>query len=222
MPCWANTTQSYLRFCPILRTDASSSNGLQNAQGLTDGTCFSVAFAEIEGTAGRPMSDRHVAGLTRCHRHREANEFGLHRIEARRFNIEGEPAGCARLGDPPFEVGEIGHGFVSAALDFAACGLAGDRDLSAWRPGAGGHWPAGELAAFVRNRLGGAALARGRRALRRRRGGRTEALGNALGQRCEFHFPQESQASAGRRHRGPQAARARPRAATSSFSFTRS
>ena len=39
MPCWARTLRSYLMFCPILRTEGSSSSGFSSASASAIGTC---------------------------------------------------------------------------------------------------------------------------------------------------------------------------------------
>ena len=50
-------------------------------------------------------------------RQREADDFRLHDIERRRFGVEGDDAGFARIGDPLVEGSNIANGHVFRMID---------------------------------------------------------------------------------------------------------
>ena len=63
------------------------------------------------------MAERGVAGLVRRDREREADEFGLQRIERRRLGVEGDKPDLVGAGDPGAELVEAPHRPVGRAVD---------------------------------------------------------------------------------------------------------
>src|SRR5580658_7209667 len=64
------------------------------------------------------MRQRHVAGLVRREREREAAEIRLHRIERTGLGINGDKTLIARALDPGFEPRQVANSFVLAAIEF--------------------------------------------------------------------------------------------------------
>ena len=136
MPCRRQHEAVVLEVLPDLEDRGVLEQRLQQRPAPPPtGTCSRLAVAEVEAAGGGAMAERHVAGLARRHRHREADELGLHGIEAGGLGVEGEAAGRARLGDPGFELRQLGDGLVLRAVDLApwrhcgasataACGVA--------------------------------------------------------------------------------------------------
>ena len=62
-----------------------------------------LPVAEIELDAALGVAERHVAGLARRRREREADEVGAHGIEPGRLGVEGDAAGGICVGDPRLE-----------------------------------------------------------------------------------------------------------------------
>ena len=68
--------------------------------------------------AALPVRQRHVAGLVRSERQREAAQRRLHRIEARGLGVNGDETLVAGALDPGFEPVEAAHRFVFGAVEF--------------------------------------------------------------------------------------------------------
>ena len=68
--------------------------------------------------AALAVRQRHVAGLVRRQRQREAAQRRLHRIEARGLGVDGDKTLVAGALDPGFEPVEAAHGFVFGAVEF--------------------------------------------------------------------------------------------------------
>ena len=116
MPRGAKICQSNLRFCADLEDAGSSSSGLSARERLALGI-WSGASLAAEQIALSPrrlaVAERHVAGLARRDREREAAQLGLHRIERRRLGVDRDHAGLARARDPGVEPVERAHGLVA-------------------------------------------------------------------------------------------------------------
>ena len=93
MPRRANTCQSNLMFWPILSTPGSSSSGFSSAIASASRDLAGQQAAAVEEVGlARRVADRDVAGLARRDGERDADEFGLHRIERGRLGVEGDDA----------------------------------------------------------------------------------------------------------------------------------
>ena len=71
------------------------------------GTCCRSPSPKSKPPVADAMPERHVAGPAGRDRQREADELGLHRVEAGRLGVEGETAGGASLRDPRFELRQL-------------------------------------------------------------------------------------------------------------------
>ena len=135
MPCCAQHQAVVLEVLPDLEDGRVFQQRLEHRQRLADRHLLEVALAEVEAAAADAMPERHVAGPARRHGHREADELGLHRIEAGRLRVEGEAAGGAGLGDPGLQLRQLRHRLVLRAVDL--CALAALRQAgrppAAWR-----------------------------------------------------------------------------------------
>ena len=138
-------------------------------------------------------AERDVAGAVRLKGERHAAKARGHGVEVRRLGVEGDEALLRRGGDPVFE-----------RLQVRDLGIAGvvERDGSQpiLHPAQLRRRPGSERG-FLRMRLAtGRRWLRGIRARRRFAGRRrldAEGLRNPLGQRVEFHRPQERQSTCG-------------------------
>src|SRR4029077_10343150 len=70
--------------------------------------------------AALTVRQRHIAGLVRRQRQREAAQGGLHRIETVGLGVDGDGAEIAGARDPGFEPVEAAHGLVFSAVEFLA------------------------------------------------------------------------------------------------------
>src|SRR5207245_1518826 len=89
---------------------------LHQLQRLPERDLLQVAVAEIEAAAGA-VPERHVAGSAGCGGEREADELGLHGVEARRLDVEGETAGGTGLGEPRLEPRQLGYRLILGPID---------------------------------------------------------------------------------------------------------
>ena len=178
MPCWREHVQSYLRFCPILRIEGSSSSGFSSASASRSGTCVQHRRRRSRSCRSRrAMAERHVAGLARRDRQREADELGLHRVERsssrcrrRRGRRRERPRSRPRGASAVVTVSYLERS--NGAL--AACGGMHRRGACGVRPRRRGPAPAPAAAARLRALRGTVAPTDGldRRPAARRRGPR--------------------------------------------------
>ena len=101
-----STTQSNLMLWPILRTAGSSSSGFMPRDRVAGGELARQRPAAEQILVARPVRERHVAGLARRQRQREADELGSVGVERVGFRVEGDEPGLARAGDPGVELVE--------------------------------------------------------------------------------------------------------------------
>jgi len=78
-----------------------------------------AAFAAV---AAVTMRKRHVAGLVRRHREREAAQLRLHRIETVSLDIERDNTDIARAVDESAQGFKCAHGLVFGAVKFLFMG----------------------------------------------------------------------------------------------------
>ncbi len=116
MPWRFSTTQSNLMSWPTLRTERSSSTGLSRAI-----TSPAGELARREPAAEKivlaAVPDRHVAGLARRERERQADELGPVRVERIGLGVEGEDAGFARPGEDGVELLDRGDATIRLGVE---------------------------------------------------------------------------------------------------------
>ena len=120
--------------------------------------------------AALPVRQRHVAGLVRSQRQREAAQRRLHRIEAGGLGVDGNKTLVAGALDPGLEPVEAAYRFIFGAVEFLAMrgieprgskrlrrqlAVRGARSPS---PACGGGWGGGRLARSSRRAPSGRAL----------------------------------------------------------------
>ena len=71
-----------------------------------------VVPVQLLGRARVAMRDRNVRRCTLFHRQRDADEFGLHIVQTRRFRIQGHDLGRLDPCEPGFQRVVTQHGFV--------------------------------------------------------------------------------------------------------------
>ena len=156
MPRTAKICSSNFRFCPILRTPRSSSSGLSAASASR---FRRSGRARARRRTGRrrcrrlAMRERHVAGLVRRDRERDAAQRRLHRVVADRLDVDRDDAGVVGARDPGFEPVDArarsrsarGRSWrrapLRAARPRAAAASTGDRRLGARRDAASAVMP---------------------------------------------------------------------------------
>ena len=147
MPCARSTTQSYLMFCPILSTLASSSSGLSAASACSDRQLRDVAARRKSRPPPAPMAERNVAGLgpapAPARRRRSSACIGSRLVG---LGVEGDAALSARPGDPVFEAPQIGDRSRSSTRSIVRL-----RGCSRHATAASRRWP--PLALALRGRL---------------------------------------------------------------------
>ena len=220
MPCCASITALNLMLKPILRIPADLQQRLQRGQRIArlDLVRREACVEQARAVAGLAVRERHVAGVIRRQRQRDAADIGLHRIAGVRLGVDREATGVPGARDPGVEFCGVADGLVLRAIDrqffrgFLACRSKRDRRSL----GARG------LVLFVRTRPGGGSVSKqvvaagvsGRLCTGRRgRGGICRTLvariglhvgriylrifGDAAGEGGEFHRLEESDQLAG-------------------------
>ncbi len=162
---------------------------LQKVERLAQRNLGQHVAAEVELGRGATMGERHVGGLARRDRQREADELGLHRVDRRRLGVEGDTAGGASVHDPSREAVGRRHRLVFGTVEGSLGGSGGVHRRGAW-----GFSPRHRRRALWRSRRLPLARNRGAdRGLDRSRRLGAEALRDAPRQRVELHQSQEAQ-----------------------------
>jgi hypothetical protein len=72
---------------------------------------------QARAIAGLFVAERDIAGVVLRKRHRDAADFGLHRIDRRRLGLDGDMTGIVNARDKGVELVEAADGLILAAID---------------------------------------------------------------------------------------------------------